>query len=116
MKQYNDDRARDFAGIAFIAILIGIIAAVSFGIGHAMDKPVSGIEVYPTVHSGAPTPGVPCWAVYNYSGVLVAYTAIASDTGILHEFNVHGGPVGYEPLPEPEYWFELDAVYSRGQP
>lgn len=116
MKQYSDDSARDFAGLAFIAIIIVIIAAVSFGIGRAMDKPETGIEVYPTVHSGAPTPGVPCWAVYNYSGVLVARTAIVSDTCVLHEFNVRGGPIDYEPLPEPEYWFELDAVYSRGQP
>ena len=115
MKQCNDG-ARDFAGLTFIAIIIVIIAAVSFGIGRAVNSPAPVVEVYPTVHSGAPTPGVPCWAVYNYSGVLVAYTAIASDTGILHEFNVHGGPVGYDPLPEPEYWFELDAVYSRGQP
>lgn len=81
-----------------------------------MTPRASKQEVYAAVRSGEVTPGVPCWAVYNYNDVLVARTALANDMGVLREFNVLGGPINPEPLPEPWRWFELSAEFSKEEP
>lgn len=80
------------------------------------DTPRAPAQNHAIVRNGAPTPGVPCWAVYNYNGVLVARTALASDIGVLREFNVLGGPINPEPLPEPWRWYELSAEFSKENP
>lgn len=103
------------------ALMVAVGTVIILGqltvLGFMLTKPKTPKqEVYASVRSGEVTPGVPCWAVYNYNGVLVARTALSNDMGVLREFNVLGGPINSEPLPEPWRWFELSAEFSKEEP
>lgn len=69
-------------------------------------------EVHVPIREGTIPPNIPFWHVMNYNGTLVARTAIVTDVGTIIEFNILGGPINPEPLPEPWRWFELNAAFS----
>jgi len=91
-----------------IVLFISMFVLIGYGIGVSTIKPRT-IELAQSYHSGAIPANVPVWAVYEDGGRLSAYSAIATDTGMIHDFAINGEPVPFDPLPEPMAWTELDA-------
>lgn len=110
----NQDRSLDVAGLCFAGIIaiVLIVAIFTWGVYVGEKNAELPQLVHVPIRSGDVSAEVPCWAVYNYNGVLKAVTAKADHFGALHEFSVTGGPVNAEPMPDPWRWFELSAAFS----
>ena len=94
----------------FTLLALLLVVAVAYGIGVKVGESRAQV-VYPPISYGQIPSGVPVWAVYEVDGSLHALSALKTN-GVLRQFNIHGGPVDFEPIPNPDAWFTMSAAWA----